>query len=261
MKRLILGLLALAGLMSAASAQGERLLVLPDDGTLRYSGDWVITTEGGVFDGDRLKMQSDSRELLVWIYFTPASTLRRERATSLLDFVAYDYGLYDAAETQPFDPAAVIVRRVRGVEVAEYTFQHTDPSFPYDITVLYRLTPAGDGLSIEAISYYDLEVGDISSLYDMIVSYEPPGATTTPTTTDCEVFVPRGIVLRASPSVNAAAVRTITSARGEVLSATLIRVDSRGSGWYRVNAPGEAYVRVIVASPESRGCDALPQTR
>jgi hypothetical protein len=261
MKRLILGLLILTGVVSATWAQGERLLLLPDGGTLRYSGDWVITTEGGVFDGDRLKMQSDSRELLVWIYFTPRSTLQRQRATRLLDFVAYDYGLYDAAQTQPFDPDAVIVQRLRGVEVAEYTFQHTDPSFPYDITVLYRLTPAGDGLSIEATSYFDLEVGDISSLYDMILSYEPPGATTTPTTSDCAVFIPRGIVLRASPSISAAAVRTITNSDGEVLPATLIRVDSRGSGWYQVQAPGEAYVRVIVASPQDRGCDALPQTR
>ncbi|MFQ3645837.1 MAG: hypothetical protein SNJ54_12665 [Anaerolineae bacterium] len=261
MRRLALSLLVLAGAVSLALAQGERVLALPDGGTLRYSGDWVITSPGGVFDGDRLKMESDSRQLLVWIYFTSSSTLSRQRATRLLDFVAYDYGLYDAAETQPFDPDAVIVRRVRGVEVAEYTFQHTDPSFPYDITVLYRLTPAGDGLSIEATSYNDIEVGDISSLYDMIVSYEPPGATTAFATADCEVYIPRGIVLRASPSISAAAVRTITSFRGEVLPATLIRLDSRGSGWYQVNAPGEAYVRVIVARPEGRGCDALPQTR
>lgn len=258
MRRLAIILLILNVALLAVAAQGERLLVLPDGGTLRYSGDWVITTEGGVFDDNQLKMQSDSRELLVIIYFTPVATLNRQRATRLLDFVEYDFGLYEAAETQPFDPSAVIVQRIRGVEIAEYTFQHIDPSFPYDITVLYRLTPAGDGISIEATSYSDIEVGDISSLYDMIVSYEPPGVAAT--AGRCEVYVPSGIVLRAGPSINAPAVRTIGS-RGELLTATLIRLDSRSSGWYRVSAPDEAYVRVIVARPEGPGCDTLPQTR
>ncbi len=259
MKRLSLILLILTCLAGFVRAQGERRLLLPDGGTLRYSGDWIITSEEGVFDGDRLKMRSDSRELLVWIYFTSSSTLRREQATRLLDFVEYDYGLYEAASTQPFDPDAVIVRRLSGIEVAEYTFQNVDPSFPYDITVLYRLTPAGDGLSIEATSYSEIAVGDISSLYEMIFSYEPPNAATA--TATCEVFIPYGIVLRAGPSINAEAVRTITNLRGEMLTATLIRVDSVGSGWYRVNAPNEAYVREIIAQPEGRGCDILPRTR
>ncbi len=258
MKRLSL-ILILICFVSVVRAQGERRLLLPDGGTLRYSGDWIITSEGGVFDNDRLKMRSDSHELLVWIYFTPSSILRREQATRLRDFVEYDYGLYEAASVQSFNPDAVIVQRIRGVQIAEYTFQHTDPSFPYDITVLYRLTPAGDGLSIEATSYSEISVGDISSLYEMILSYEPPNAATA--TAACEVYIPYGIVLRARPSINAEAVRTITNLRGEMLTATLIRVDSVGSGWYRVSAPDEAYVREIIAQAQGDGCDILPRTR
>jgi hypothetical protein len=242
-----------------ASAQAERLLQLPDGGTLRYSGDWVILTESGTFENNRLKMESDSRELIIWIYFTPRDVLRRAGVSDLLEFAEYDYSLYEASKTQPFNPDRAILQRIGRVSIVEYTFQHPDPDFPFDITLLYRLTPAGDGISIDATSYYDLEVGDISSLYAMLVSYEPPGATLAETA--CEVRVPGGVVLRAAPSIDAAAVRTTARPSGETLVAALIRVDSAGAEWYRVDAPAEAYVRAIIAEPRSEGCVLLPRTR
>lgn len=252
-------LLLLVSGLTIALAQDERLLLLPDGGTLRYSGDWVITTPSGTFERNELRMRSDARELYVWIYFTPLSTLREHNAVRLLDFVVFDYSLYQAAETQPFNPNRVVLHRVAGVQIAEYTFQHPDPEFPYDITVLYRLTPDGDGLSIEATSYYDIEVGDISSLYEMLASYEPP--TGRQLFIQCIVDVPYGIVLRERPSVLAAPVRTVTRRSGEMFTAVAIRVDGSGSDWYQVEAPQEAYVRRIVATPLNSDCALLPRVR
>jgi hypothetical protein len=254
-----MGWVMLLAWVSAAAAQAERLLQLPDGGTLRYSSDWVILTESGTFENNRIKMESDLRELTIWIYFTPRGNLRSAGVSSLLEFAEYDYNLYEAAKTQPFDPNRAILRRIDGVQIAEYTFQNPDPDLPFDVTLLYRLTPTGDGISLDATSYYDLEVGDISSLYAMLTSYEPPEAALAEPS--CEVRVPGGVILRAAPSISALAVRTTARPSGEILLATLIRVDSAGAEWYRVDAPSEAYVRAIIADPQSAGCVLLPRTR
>jgi hypothetical protein len=96
------------------------------------AGDWVILTESGTFENNRLKMESDSRELIIWIYFTPRDVLRRAGVSDLLEFAEYDYSLYEASKTQPFNPDRAILQRI-GVSQSSSTPSNT-------LTLTYRST-------------------------------------------------------------------------------------------------------------------------
>lgn len=254
--------LVLAAMISVlpALAQNDLVLPLPDGGTLTYSGDWVITSDNGEFEDGKLTMESDEQALLLWIYFAEATTLADNEVSTLAEFVEYDYGFYDASQEQPFDADAVIFSQEDGVEIAEYTFQNPDPDFPYDITVLYRLTPDGAGISLEATSYAEIEVGDISGVVDIINNYVPADETQGISEIMCEIVVPTGLVLREDTSPTSRAVRTIRDVDGERTTAVSIRLDDNDAPWYFLDAEN-AYVRVIVIREASEDCDSLPRTR
>lgn len=258
LRLLILAIFALMFGNMGLYAQDMRLLTFPDGGTIAYGEDWVITSNSTDFEAGSIDMKSDEKELFIHIYFAEARSLAKNRIATLKAFAAWDYDFYDAADEQSYDEANYIEESVGEYKVGAYTFQATNPDFPYDITVLYMLTPEGAGISIEATSYAEIELGDISSLYDMLASYTP--ASEVKVSDDCTVSVPKGIILRAEPAISSLAVRTLEEDTGDVLTATRINLDTNSALWYYL--PDEdAYVRAIVTSDASSGCEAIPQLR
>jgi hypothetical protein len=240
----------------ATHAQDMRVLTFPDGGTIEYSDDWVITSDSDDFESGSIDLESDEKELYIYIYYVEARQLAKNRIATVRAFAEWDYTFYDASSVEDFNPDNYNERVVGGYTIGDYTFQDTDPDFPYDITVLYLLTPDGAGITIEATSYADIAVGDISSLYEMLASYTPPSEVSA--SDECTLTVPKGIILRAEPAISSLAVRTLDES--ETLLASRINLDTNSAPWYYL--PDEdAYVRAIVTSDTSQGCAAIPQLR
>jgi hypothetical protein len=234
------------------------VLTFPDGGTIEYGDDWVITSDSGDFESGSIDLESDEKELFIYVYFVEARQLAKNRIGTTRAFAEWDYSFYDASNVEEFDEADYKERVIGDYEIGEYTFQDTNPDFPYDITVLYFITPDGAGITIEATSYNDIEVGDISSLYDMLASYTPPDEVSA--SDNCTLTVPKGIILRAEPAISSLAVRTLSDSDGETFTATRINLDTNSAPWYYL-PDEEAYVRAIVTSNASDGCAAIPQLR
>lgn len=237
-----------------AAAQDTYPLTLPDGSTFQLGYEWFITEE----TEDYIYMESDEQELLVAVYYYSASDLEAAGAATLEDFARYDYGLYTSSEAYPYDTLSVITRQHGSLDTLEITFPHEGSSFVYDVTLLYLLTPEGSGISFDITSYYDVEVGDISSIYDIVASYAGPGAQ--PATLRCSVVVPTGIILRAAPDPASDPVRTIVNRSGESLTADYRLEDSRGAVWFHI-AEDDAYARSLVLRRPSAACDRLPTRR
>jgi hypothetical protein len=255
MMRLVVAFVVVGCAGWAAAAQSSYPLTLPDGSTLQLGYEWFITEEAE----DYINLESDADELLVTIYYYSPEDLQVAGLATLDAFARYDYALYPSSEDYPYDTLEVTARQHGSLNTLELTFPHEGSRFVYDVTVLYLLTPQGSGISFDITSYYDVAVGDITSVYQIAASYAAPGAQP-PADPVCRVVVPAGIILRAAPDPASAPVRTIDDRFGQSLAADYLREDSRGAMWYHI-AADNAYVRERVLGTRSALCDRLPTRR
>jgi hypothetical protein len=130
-------------------SQAQDAIEFPDGSSIELGRDWEIQDENSNPDAGTFVLINEDEEVLVVFYFYASDLLDDNRIDSLEEFVEYDYGLYTAAEEQPFDDRNMEEAEVQGLPAFEYTFEGEQDGDTYDVTIIYFITDDNVGYTAE----------------------------------------------------------------------------------------------------------------